>query len=452
MIKRTLKQIQDMVAGWGLQPQFEEIVVEGIQIDSRAIVPGQLYIPIIGARVDGHTFTSGAFEKGAGAVLWQDGIAGAPTDQPVIFVTNTETALQALATAYRNDLNLKIVGITGSNGKTSTKDILSSILAANFRVHKTAGNFNSEFGMPLTVLLAPEDTEVCVLEMGMRGLGQISLLSHIARPDAAIITNIGEAHIEELGSRENISIAKFEITDGLVQNGIFVYPGEEPLLKEKAENLGKTLITFGESSSNDYFPTSLGIEAGGMVFTLKDAKTPIHLPILGKHNVMNTLAAIAVARHFGMGYEAIQRGLSNLEMSKMRMEIVTAKSGLTLINDAYNSSPTSVKATLDLLNALTGYGKKIVVLADMLELGDNAAAYHRTVGEAIDPTHVQAVLTFGPLANAHLAAASRVADTRTFEDKAALAQALSEMAGSGDIALVKGSRGMKLEDVLEALM
>jgi len=451
MIKRTLKQVQEMVSGWGLATQFEADFIEGVQIDSRAIEPGNLYIPIIGARVDGHTFASGAFQNGAGAVLWQDGIASAPSDMPVIFVKDTETALQALATAYRNELDFKIIGITGSNGKTSTKDILSSILAAKFQVHKTAGNFNSEFGMPLTLLRAPENTEVCVLEMGMRGLGQISLLSHIARPDAAIITNIGEAHIEELGSRENISIAKFEITDGLTEQGIFVYPGEEPLLKDKAATLDKELITFGESPENDYYPLSLGIEATGMVFRLKGAPKPIQLPILGKHNVMNTLAAIAVARHFGMDFHEIQTGLSSLEMSKMRMEISKLESGLTLINDAYNSSPTSVKATLDLLNSLTGYGKKIVVLADMLELGENAAAYHTEVGAAIDPAKIQAVFTFGPLANAYLAAASKVGDTRTFEDKAELAQALQELSTSGDIALIKGSRGMKLEDILAVL-
>lgn len=440
-----------MVGGHGLAPQFEKVEAAGAHIDSRAIEKGNLYIPIIGARVDGHTFFKSAFDNGAAAMLWQENIEGAPSDLPLIYVKNTEIALRELATAYRNQLNFKIVGITGSNGKTSTKDILSSMLAAKFSVHKTAGNFNSEFGMPLTILRAPEDTEICVLEMGMRGLGQISLLSKIARPDAAIITNIGEAHIEELGSRENISIAKFEITDGLTEEGIFVYPGEEPLLKPKAAALNKALITFGETAANDYYPTALSTLEDGMEFTVSGSEKALYLPILGKHNVMNALAAIAVARRFGMDFDEIQQGLSALEMSKMRMELSKTKSGLTLINDAYNSSPTSVRATLDLLGSLQGYRKKIVVLADMLELGEKEADYHAEIGAAIDPGVVDAVFAFGPLATTHLAAASRVQDTRAFQDKETLAQALIQLGRSGDIVLIKGSRGMKLEEVIEKI-
>ena len=451
MIKRTLKQVQEMVSGWGLEPAFEQRMMEGVHIDSRAIDPGNLYIPIIGARVDGHTFTDGAFKNGASAVLWQEGIEGKPADVPVIYVKDTEKALQQLSSAYRDQLNFKIVGITGSNGKTSTKDILASILSANFNVHKTAGNFNSEFGMPITILRAPEDTDICVLEMGMRGLGQISLLSKIARPDAAIITIIGEAHIEELGSRENISIAKFEITDGLTADGVFVYPGEEPLLTRKAAGLGTKLLTFGDSTENDYYPTSIGIDGEGMVFTIAQSDETFHLPILGKHNVMNTLSAIAVAKNFGMEFSDIAKGLAGLSMSSMRMELSKAANGMTIINDAYNSSPTSVRATLDLLASLTGYDKKIVVLGDMLELGEHEAAYHQEVGAAIDPQAVDTVLTFGPLANAYLAPASRVADTRSFETKDALAQSLENEGLSGVIVLIKGSRGMRLEEVIESL-
>lgn len=454
MIRRTLREIQEMVKGSGLRPEFEQLEIAGVNIDSRQIEPGNVYIPILGARVDGHDFLAGARANGAAAVLWLQGRAGAPEDFPVIFVADTEKALQGLATAYRDQLNIKIVGITGSNGKTSTKDIMASILGAKFKVHKTAGNFNSEFGMPLTILRAEPEAEVAVLEMGMRGMHQINLLSTIARPDAAIITNIGEAHIEELGSRENISIAKFEIKDGLKDGGIFVYHGDEPLLVSKVVRLkapNYRIETFGDTSSNDYYPTSMKITETGMSFTIAQSDVVFQLPVLGKHNVMNALAAMAVARDFGMSFEEIQQGMKNLEMTAMRMEVVKAESGFTIINDAYNASPTSVKATLDLLVSLKGYSKKIAVLGDMLELGDREITYHEETGAYLDPAHIDLVLTFGPLAK-HLAAHSKVADTRAFEDKEALAAALKDAAAPDAIALVKGSRGMKLEDVIDQLL
>ena len=452
MIKRTLKEIQEMVNGTGLNEKYESLVVEGVTINSREIEKGNLFIPIIGERVDGHTFVEGAIKSGAVATFWQKDHTDIPNDIPVILVDDTEKALQKLATAYRNQLNFKIIGITGSNGKTSTKDILASILATTFKVHKTQGNFNSEFGMPLTILRAEEDTEVAVLEMGMRGIGQIALLSNIARPDAAIITNIGEAHIEELGSRENISKAKMEIVAGLKDDGIFVYHGDEPLLIDKVEQLNAPyrLETFGDSTNNDYYPTSMKIENNGMVFTIPQVDFEFYLPVLGKHNVMNTLATIAVAHDLGVSYENIKKGLAALEMTKMRMELITAANGLTMINDAYNSSPTSVRATLDLLNSLTGYNKKIVVLADMLELGEDEVSYHEEIGTYIDENEVDYVLTFGPLAK-HIALKTKVKNAQSFDDKQALVEKIKEISTDKDIALIKGSRGMRLEDVIEAL-
>ena len=452
MIKRTLKEIQEMVNGTGLDAAYESIIAEGVTINSRDIEKGNLFIPIIGERVDGHIFAEGAIKDGAVATFWQKDHENIPTDFPVILVEDTEKALQKLATAYRDQLNFKIVGITGSNGKTSTKDIIASILATTFKVHKTQGNFNSEFGMPLTILRATEDTEVAVLEMGMRGIGQIALLSNIARPDAAIITNIGEAHIEELGSRENISIAKMEIVAGLKDTGIFVYHGDEPLLIDKVEKLSVPyrLETFGESDKNDYYPTSMKIENNGMVFTIPQVDFEFYLPVLGKHNVMNTLATIAVAHDFGVTYENIKKGLAALEMTKMRMELITAKNGLTMINDAYNSSPTSVRATLDLLNHLTGYDKKIVVLADMLELGENEMTYHEEIGAYIDASEIDYVLTFGERAK-HIALTAKAKHVQAFDNKEDLIEKLKEISTDKDIALIKGSRGMRLEEVIDAL-
>jgi len=356
MIKRTLKQIQEMVNGWGLAKEFEDIIAEGVVIDSRSVQDGNLYIPIIGERVNGHSYVQNAVSEGAVATFWQKDQPDMPTDIPVIVVEDTEIALQQLALAYKNTLNMKVIGITGSNGKTSTKDILASILATTYKVHKTPGNFNSEYGMPITLLRTPVDTEIAVLEMGMAGLGQIKLLSDLAKPDVSVITCIGEAHIEELGSRENISIAKFEITSGLSKDGLFVYHGDEPLLEKRLAEANSEfkLVTFGDETSNDYYPTSTSVDGSGMVFTIPQTDITFNLSVLGKHNVMNALAAIPVARHFGVRFENIRAGLANIEMSKGRMETSWAKNGMMIIDDTYNSSPTSVRATIDLLYSLTG--------------------------------------------------------------------------------------------------
>jgi len=453
MIRRSLKEIEIMVEGHGLKDEFYDLQMEGVVIDSRNVVTGNLYIPIIGERVDGHSFVKQAIASGASCVFWQKDIPDMPTDIPVIIVDNTLTALQKLAIAYKDELQMKVIGITGSNGKTSTKDILASILATSYKVHKTPGNFNSEFGMPLTLLMAPVDTEIVVLEMGMRGLGQIKLLSDMAKPDVSIITCIGEAHIEELGSRHNISIAKFEITSGLNDEGLFVFHGDEPLLLDRINESKPNfkMISFGDKATNDFYPTSIDVEDSGMTFTIAQSDITFKLSVLGKHNVMNTLSAIATARHFGVSYENIKKGLANVETSGKRMEILHANNGLMIIDDTYNSSPTSVRATLELLYSLTGYGKKIVVLADMLELGDETINYHSFVGADIDAKKIDTLLTFGPLSR-HTSYASKVANTKHFDDKVALATYLKEISSKNDVCLIKGSRGMALEDVINEII
>jgi len=452
MIKRTLKQIQQMVGGSGLAPAFAELIVQGVVIDSRVVAPGNLYIPIIGKQVNGHDFVKQAIADQAVAVFWQKDIPAMPTAVPVIIVDDTKIALQKLATAYQNELAMRVVGITGSNGKTSTKDILASILATTYRVHKTPGNLNSEFGMPLTLLAAPADTEIVVLEMGMRGLGQIKLLSELARPEVSVITCIGEAHIEELGSRANISRAKFEITAGLSEAGLLVYHGDEPLLQQRLakSNAKFKQVTFGEAISNEYYPTSIAICNQEMVFTIPQTQQAFNLAVLGKHNVMNALAAIAVSRHFNVSFAKIKAGLATVVMSKMRMEITHAKNGMMIIDDTYNSSPTSVRATLDLLYELTGFEKKIVVLADMLELGVQTQSYHEEIGAIIDSNEIDILLTYGPRSQ-HTANKAKVPITEHFADKLDLAKKLNLLAGAKDVCLIKGSRGMALEVVIDWL-
>ena len=457
MIKRMLKQVEQMVNGTGLAEQYEGITIQGVSIDTRKIEKGNLYVPIQGERFDGHAFVDKAVENGAVATLWMKDVANPPENLPVIFVEDTLSALQMLAKNYRDQLDVKVVGVTGSNGKTSTKDIVTSLLATKFKVQKTEGNFNNHIGLPLTILNLEETTEVAVLEMGMSSRGEIEFLSKLARPNAAIITNIGEAHLMDLGSREAIAEAKLEIVTGLQEGGVFVYNGDEPLLTNRVPemNLATETVTFGDARANDYYPTTVTLQATGTHFKMnRDENISFYLPVLGKHNVYNTLASMAIAKHFGVTWEEMKEGLVTLQMTGMRMEIVKTNSGLTIINDAYNASPTAMEAAFHLMNGLDGFAKKIVVLGDMLELGDQEVQFHYEVGKLIDPAKISHVFTYGRL-GAQIAEGAEInfpgERVKAYHNKEELVKDLQAVVGNNDVVLVKASRGMKLEEVITML-
>ncbi|MDQ7862821.1 UDP-N-acetylmuramoyl-tripeptide--D-alanyl-D-alanine ligase [Peribacillus frigoritolerans] len=233
MIKRTLKQVHEMAEGLNDISPFQSKGINGVTIDSRTVKEGCLFIPLKGEQVDGHQYVKQALAQGAVASFWQRDVPNPPDDLPIIIVENTEKALQQLARSYRQELNIKVIGITGSNGKTTTKDMTAALLATTYKVHKTNGNFNNHLGLPLTVLSMAEDTEAAVLEMGMSSRGEIEFLSKMAKPDVAIITNIGESHLLDLGSREEIANAKLEIVEGLAKDGTLIYHGDEPLLRNR---------------------------------------------------------------------------------------------------------------------------------------------------------------------------------------------------------------------------
>ncbi|BDG33761.1 UDP-N-acetylmuramoyl-tripeptide--D-alanyl-D-alanine ligase [Parageobacillus thermoglucosidasius] len=457
MITRTLRDIQAMVDGRGLAAGFFDIMVHGVSTDTRTIQKGNLYVPLKGAKFDGHTFVQDALDKGASAVLWSETEGSPPADVPVIVVDDTLRALQRLAHRYRKQLSAKVIGITGSNGKTTTKDIVAALLATTYKVQKTEGNLNNHIGVPLTLLRLEEDVEMAVVEMGMSNFGEIELLSNIAEPDAAIITNIGESHLQELGSREGIAQAKLEILSGLKKNGLFVYNGDEPLLASRVAHLPlpEHVLTFGQGNKNDYYPESVHLQANGMMFTIRQAANrSFFLPILGKHHVYNALAALAVARFFDVSWENVQEALSRLQVTRMRMEVIETEKGWTVINDAYNANPTSMKAALQLLQELTGYKKKMAVLGDMLELGDREVEFHQEIGAMLRPEIVDYVFTYGKLAR-HIALAAQpfFPDGRVnaYEDKRALAKDLLAVVSPGDVILLKASRGMKLEELFPDL-
>ncbi len=461
MITTTLGQMAAMCGGTLSQEQHRELPIQGVFTDSRQIKQGSLFVPLVGERFDGHAYAESVLKDGAGATLWQRDRGEAPAGA-VILVDDTLAALQTLAEAYLAEVGCLVVGITGSNGKTTTKDMVYTLLSTTYKVHKTGGNFNNHIGLPLTILEMPADTEIAVLEMGMSGRHEIERLSQIARPDVAVITNIGEAHLLQLGSRHEIARAKVEIISGMKPGGLLIYHGDEPLIPtvlgeaETVKPEGLRTFTFGLDQSNDDYPTGMMFHSKGIIFTsLLHPEEGLDLPLLGQHNVINCLAALAVARHFGISEENIRTGLTGLHLTGMRIEQIVAPSGLTILNDAYNASPTSMKAAIDALHSLKGYHHKVAVLGDMLELGPQEKEFHAEIGQYAAADRVDVLYTYGPLSEETAEAARKIRpdlSVFSFTDKAELIPHLIKRVHAKDVVLVKASRGMKLEEIVDALV
>ncbi|MFC4388970.1 UDP-N-acetylmuramoyl-tripeptide--D-alanyl-D-alanine ligase [Gracilibacillus marinus] len=456
MITRTIAQVAEMANAQLSLPTNDSILVKGVTIDTRKIQGNELYVPLVGTNVDGHQFVRQAYEQGAAASFWKKDVPNPPADIPLLFVDDPLLAMQQLATAYRNQLDVQIIGITGSNGKTSTKDIVAQLLSAKYKVQKTLGNYNSQQGLPLMLLSIEEDTDIMVLEMGMSALGQISRLTQMAQPNVAILTNIGESHLEELGSRENIATAKFEITEGLSEHGLFVYDGDEPLLQAKlAEQTPSYKIkSFGMQKDADVYPISMNLVDNGTTFTCNLLEGAVHLPVLGLHQVKNTLAAITVATHLGVSEAEINQQLASLQLTGMRMETIDGIHDALIINDAYNASPTSMKAAIQLLDELDTYEKKIVFVADMLELGKDEVDFHKQIGAYIAQTSITHVFSYGNLAKHitdHIDSLQTNQVTQHVLEKDQVIDKLLQILDHNTVLLLKGSRGMKLEEVLPSL-
>ncbi|HET8593055.1 MAG TPA: UDP-N-acetylmuramoyl-tripeptide--D-alanyl-D-alanine ligase [Solirubrobacterales bacterium] len=417
-------------------------------IDSRDVREGDLFVGLPGEHHEGGRFAAEALGKGAWGVLidpnWteatergDDGGAGW-----ILAVERPPAALQALARRWRETLSARVVGITGSTGKTSVKDICRAILPAE--VHASPENFNTEIGLPLAVLAAPEKTDVLVLEMGMRGPGQIAELCAIAAPDVAVITHVGPVHVELLGSVEAIAAAKAEIIDGLVQGGTAVVPADPGSLAPHLERAPK-LLRFGRGG--DVEATWVLAEEGE---TDALVRTPagehaFKLPFVEAHNLDNALAAIAAGLGLGYSVEGMAERAPGIVFSRLRGELVELPEDAILINDSYNANPISMRAALDHLASLKAGGKRLAVLGEMRELGPESAAYHREIGDYARSKGVEHLIGVGEL-GAHYGPDEHVADAE------AAADALAKALGPGDAVLVKGSRAVGLEWVAEKLM
>ncbi|GAB6523821.1 UDP-N-acetylmuramoyl-tripeptide--D-alanyl-D-alanine ligase [Bacillus cereus] len=454
MIQLQLNKLEEIVNGEGLQESFHYIEMQGVCIDSKKITKGNLFVPIIRVK-DGHDYVKEAMEKGAAASLWKKSYGDPPKGIPIIFVDDTLLALQKIARYYRKTSNVKVIGITGSNGKTMVKDIISTILSTTYRVHKTKGNLNSQIGLPLTILEMKQDTELLILEMGMSETGQIRNLAQIAQPDVAIITMIGQSHLETLGSREEIAKAKFEIVDGLNDVGLFLYNGDEPLLSQNINMLGIESKSFGGKYTNDLFPTNVQLDEYGVHFKLNHSKIQYDVPLHGKHNIFNTIVGIAVGQFYKVPIEKIQEALQQINITQMRFQFLTAKTGFTIINDAWNASPSSMKAAIETLQKLNAYKKKIIVIGDMLELGKKAETYHREIGKMLNEESIQYVFTYGELAKIVAEEARKNYHTgkiKSFDNKAKIAEEVLKVITKKDVVLLKGSRGMALEEIVQNWM
>ncbi|TKI59975.1 UDP-N-acetylmuramoyl-tripeptide--D-alanyl-D-alanine ligase [Lysinibacillus mangiferihumi] len=452
-MKKTLKEL----AAWlnDEVPAFGDTIVSGISIDTRTICQGDLFVPFRGEQANGHKFVQQAFEKGAGASLWQKDEPNPPKNVPLLFVDDSELALQQMARAYRNEHKATFIGITGSNGKTSTKDILAGTLAPFFKVQKTIGNFNNQLGLPITILQLQEDTEVAVLEMGMSGFGEIEFLTKLARPHITVITNIGEAHMQDLGSRAGIAKAKFEIIQGMQEDGVLFYDGDEPLLNElvaKEQNLNAQ--AFGLEPGDLLYADNIEATASGSSFTTHGAiEGDFFISVLGKHQVKNTLIAMLIAQKLGLTDEQIRTSLKDVTLTDMRMQQVQGNQGALFINDAYNAAPTSVKAAIQFIATTTIRPEKWLVLGDMLELGDNEKSFHEELSLAIHEGEIDYVCLYGPrmaflyeVLKERFDADHLLYDKDDFEPIIAKLQQATEKS----IVLLKGSRGMKLETILQS--
>ena len=436
-------------------------IIESVEFDSRKVQQGALFVPLVGGTTDGHSYINQAIEQGAVATLWSGEKEAAPTDLVhVIFVEDTLKALHELANYYRHLINPIVIGITGSNGKTTAKDMTAMSLTSKYVVHKTQGNFNNEIGMPYTILKMPENTEVCVLEMGMSNFGEIHELSSIAEPDIAVVTIIGESHLEFLGNRAGIAKAKLEILDGMREHGKFLYPGDEPLIENELKMKERSFEKYrvGYESSYEYYAYDIYEEFNKTFFrTNIDENVLCTIPIIGAYNVSNALIALSIATMLEVPTEQAIFQLSQFELTANRVQWLETKNGAKLLNDAYNASPTSMRAVLNTLAhvEMEGAGRKIAVLGDIRELGPNSEEYHRDLKDSLDVEVLDKVYLFGDqMAYLYDELQNKFAPEQLFYEKAnhqRLIDTLQQETGNGDVILVKSSFGVDLLKVVTAL-
>lgn len=459
MKNMTLENIAHSCGGTYIgNEKYRSKEVAGVVIDSRKVEKDYLFIPIKGERVDGHSFIPTVFEQGAAAVLSEYKLEN--LQGPYILVESTEKALKDIAAFYRNSLDIKVVGITGSVGKTSTKEMIAAILETKYRVLKTAGNFNNEIGLPLTVFRLKESDEVAVLEMGISDFGEMDRLARIAKPDIGVITNIGLCHLENLGTRDGIRKAKTEMFAHIKEGGSAVLNGDDDQLAKIMTVQGKPPVFYGknplnlEETPNMVYASdieNLGLEGMKGNFHFGEESLKVQIPIPGEHNVMNALAGACVGRLLGLSLKEIQRGIANAKTISGRTNLIHANDTL-IIDDCYNANPVSMKASIDVLAQQKG--RTIAVLGDMGELGSEEEKLHYEVGAYAAEKKIDALFCTGELSKELVKGVTENgtwSEVFYFDNKEALITALKEYRKEGDTILVKASHFMEFSEIVKEL-
>lgn len=436
--------------------QWDDFALGEVEFDSRKIKVGDVFVPLAGER-DGHEFIAAAVANGAGATLWQEDQTEEAPSIAHLVVADTLIALQQLAQAYLRKKQVKVVAITGSNGKTTTKDMTAAVIATHYMVYKTQGNYNNHIGLPYTILHMPQKTEVLVLEMGMDHAGEIAVLAEIAHPDIAAITMIGESHIEHLGSREAIAAAKLELTGFLKKDGCLVIPDDEPLLDQQLTSFQQTVYRVGFTSQAQLQAVHLHSKAAETRFSI--VQFPDHtflVPVLGKYNVSNALIAIQIGLCLAIPIEKIQQGLTNVQLTQNRSQWLTAANGAELLSDVYNANPTAMALVLDTFSAIPTAERKLAVLADMLDLGEYTEKYHVAMAEHLSPDKIQEVWLYGEkMHSLYQCLLSKYPKEKlhyyAIEQKEQLISDLKNSLLPTDKVVLKGSNGLGLSAVVEEL-
>ena len=452
MRARRLSEVARAVEG---SLEGDDVEVRSVSTDSRDVPRGSLFIALPGDRTDGHRFVDQAFAGGAAAA-----IVGRAADVhgPVVRVDSTAEALMRLAADERRSMASTVVGITGANGKTSTKDLTQAVVKTRFRVHASPGSFNNEVGLPVTLLGAPPDTEVLVAEMGARRLGDVKLLSGIARPDVVVVTNVGVAHMEVFGSWASIVEASAEPIDALALDGLAILNADDPIVIAFGDRCPGRVVTFGTRAHVDVRAedVSLGPDGRASFRVVADgAEVGVTLSVPGEHMVSNALAAVAVGRELGVALDDAAVALAGAGVSRWRMESFTTAAGLRVLNDAYNANPESAAAALRTARWIAGKERLIAVLGEMADLGSISGDEHDRLGELAARVRVDRLITVGAVAHSIARAAIREGmgpeDVATYDTPAEALDDIRRAAAPGDLILFKGSRIAGLETVAEAL-
>ena len=428
-----------------------------VTTDTRKITKGSLFIALKGEKFNGEDFAFEAVEKGAAGVVVSKECSAKLSDKGAIFkVTDTLLAYQQIAHVWRMKFDIPLIAITGSNGKTTTKELVATALSPLGEIHKTAANFNNEVGLPLTLLGITENHKAAVVEIGMRGLCQIEKLAPIAAPNIGIVTNVGETHIELLGSIENIAKAKSELVEAISSGGVVILNRDDKFvydMRNKVNNNVK-VITYGIQNTADVRAVDIEYDGLATKFTVvcNEKNYGYELPMAGEHNVYNALAAIATGVYLNVSHEDMRTALSMAKNAKMRFE-VSEKDGITFINDAYNASPLSMRAALSTMSK-TYHGRKIAVLGDMFELGEAEQEAHKKVGEEVAEFGIDILITLGERGKiiAEGAKSKGVKSVTSVSTHKEAADILKQVMIKGDTVLIKGSRGMEMEKVFEFLL